>query len=140
MDGWTGGSIDGLVASPLSHFTLVISIFPALNEPCMHDTNATGRPQYEKLNKLTTAPRLNFTPGDVKALVAALTFVLRNAAKYDVPPEDLDQELQQLGLPRGQPGVALNGRVCPPVDGRVLVCVVEADVVWSMGLRYLVLV
>lgn len=55
----------------------------------------------EKLRKLTTAERLNFTTGDVKAMVAALTFIIANAGKFDVDGvEVLPQELEQLGLPR----------------------------------------
>ena len=37
---------------------------------------------------------------DVKAVIAALTFMLSNAVKYDVNSEDLDRELQQMGLPK----------------------------------------
>ena len=40
---------------------------------------------------------------DVKAVVAAVHFIVNNAAKYDVPPETLETELQQLGLPKGMP-------------------------------------
>jgi len=37
---------------------------------------------------------------DVKGIIAALSFILRNAAKFDVKPDNVSQELQQLGLPR----------------------------------------
>ena len=40
--------------------------------------------------------------GDVKASIAALTFILSSAAKYDCEDETLSNELQQLGLPKGQ--------------------------------------
>ena len=42
--------------------------------------------------------------GDVKASIAALTFILSSAAKYDCEDETLSNELQQLGLPKGQFG------------------------------------
>lgn len=55
---------------------------------------------YEKLNKLTTGKRLNFEPSEIKAMIAALHFILRNSAKYDVDGvEVLPMELEQLGLP-----------------------------------------
>mmetsp|Transcript_36174 Transcript_36174/g.71126 ORF Transcript_36174/g.71126 Transcript_36174/m.71126 type:complete len:204 (+) Transcript_36174:68-679(+) len=55
---------------------------------------------YEKLNKLTTGPRLNFDAADIKAMIAALRFIIRSAAKYDVNADEvLLMELQQLGLP-----------------------------------------
>jgi len=40
--------------------------------------------------------------GDVKASIAALTFVLSSAAKYNVDGDSLSNELQQLGLPKGK--------------------------------------
>ena len=40
--------------------------------------------------------------GDIKASIAALTFILSCAAKYDVDAETLSNELQQLGLPKGE--------------------------------------
>lgn len=55
---------------------------------------------YEKLSKLTTGPRLNFDSADIKAMIAAVRFILRSAAKYDVNSDEvLNMELQQLGLP-----------------------------------------
>lgn len=38
----------------------------------------------------------------LKAIVAAVTFMLRNAAKYNVKPEIVSLELQQLGLPKSK--------------------------------------
>jgi len=38
---------------------------------------------------------------DVKAMVAALTYILSNAAKYDLDLETLFMELQQMGMPKG---------------------------------------
>ncbi len=54
----------------------------------------------EKLKKLTTGERLNFDTQDVKAMVAALTFILSNATKFDVSEDVLIIELEQLGLPQ----------------------------------------
>ncbi|CAG5114892.1 unnamed protein product [Candidula unifasciata] len=53
---------------------------------------------YEKVQKLTSDAK--FETGDIKASIAALTFILSSAAKYDVDAETLSNELQQLGLPR----------------------------------------
>ena len=39
--------------------------------------------------------------GDVKASIAALSYILTSAAKYSVDGESLSNELQQLGLPKG---------------------------------------
>jgi len=54
---------------------------------------------YAKIKTLTTSARIQFEPSDVKAMIAALHFILSSAAKYDVEPEVLNEELQQLGLP-----------------------------------------
>lgn len=53
---------------------------------------------YEKIAKLTADAK--FESGDIKASVAVLSFILSNAAKYDVDSESLSSELQQLGLPK----------------------------------------
>lgn len=53
---------------------------------------------YEKVQKLTSDAK--FETGDIKASIAALSFILSSAAKYDVDAETLANELQQLGLPR----------------------------------------
>ncbi|XP_013385008.1 COMM domain-containing protein 4 [Lingula anatina] len=53
---------------------------------------------YEKVYKLTTDAK--FELGDVKASIAALTFIFSSAAKYSVEGEALSNELQQLGLPK----------------------------------------
>ncbi|KAL8622207.1 hypothetical protein ACOMHN_053009 [Nucella lapillus] len=53
---------------------------------------------YDKVYKLTTDAK--FEMGDVKASIAALTFILSSAAKYDCEDETLSSELQQLGLPK----------------------------------------
>ena len=43
-----------------------------------------------------------FDDGDIKATLAAVTFVLSSAAKHSVDGQSLDNELQQLGLPKGE--------------------------------------
>ncbi|XP_076467943.1 COMM domain-containing protein 4-like [Babylonia areolata] len=53
---------------------------------------------YDKVYKLTSDAK--FEVGDVKASIAALTFILSSAAKYDCEDETLSSELQQLGLPK----------------------------------------
>jgi len=42
----------------------------------------------------------DFDNSEVKATTAALSFILRNAAKYDLDSDTLVKELQQLGLPK----------------------------------------
>ena len=37
---------------------------------------------------------------DVKGAIAGLTFILSNAAKYDIDEQTLLQEIQQLGMPK----------------------------------------
>ena len=39
---------------------------------------------------------------EVKALIAALTYIVSNSAKYNVDDETIRNELQQFGLPKGQ--------------------------------------
>ncbi len=55
--------------------------------------------QYDKVSKLTADAK--FEDGDIKASLAALTFVLSSAAKHSVDGQSLNNELQQLGLPKG---------------------------------------
>lgn len=55
--------------------------------------------QYDKIKRLTEDIDF-FTPSEVKSTVASLAFILKNAAKYDVEPAILSEELQQLGLPK----------------------------------------
>lgn len=47
-------------------------------------------------------PRGSPESGDVKAMVAVLSFILSSAAKHSVDGESLSSELQQLGLPKGR--------------------------------------
>jgi len=55
--------------------------------------------QYGKVSKLTSDAK--YEESDVKASLAALSFILSSAAKHSVDGESLDNELQQLGLPKG---------------------------------------
>ncbi|XP_019630590.1 PREDICTED: COMM domain-containing protein 4-like [Branchiostoma belcheri] len=53
---------------------------------------------YDKVHKLTADAK--YEAGDVKASIAALSFILCSAAKYQVDGDSLSNELQQLGLPK----------------------------------------
>ncbi|KAJ9592499.1 hypothetical protein L9F63_015816 [Diploptera punctata] len=52
----------------------------------------------EKITKLTADAK--FESGEVKACVAALLFILSTSARHGVDGDTLNNELQQLGLPR----------------------------------------
>jgi len=54
----------------------------------------------EKIKKLTSGSRLDFSPEDIKAILAALTFIIKNAIRFEVSDDVLALELEQLGLPR----------------------------------------
>lgn len=43
-----------------------------------------------------------FETSDIKASVAAIAFILSSAAKHSVDGNSLDNEMQQLGLPKGK--------------------------------------
>jgi len=58
----------------------------------------TGRIDFAKIISHTATASLN--PSEVKACIAALTFILNNGAKYNVDADTLTNELQQLGLPK----------------------------------------
>ena len=51
----------------------------------------------EKVKKLVSTA--NFTASDIHGAIAAIQFILRGAAQYDVVPEALAAELTQIGLP-----------------------------------------
>lgn len=53
---------------------------------------------YAKVEKYTSDAKYELS--DVKASIAALSFILSSAAKYNVDSESLSNELQQLGLPK----------------------------------------
>lgn len=38
---------------------------------------------------------------DMKAIISALSFIVHNAARFDVTADQLDLELEQIGLPKG---------------------------------------
>ena len=70
--------------------------------PSVHDPLSSL--QYEKVTKLTSDAK--FETSDVKASVAAIAFILSSAAKHSVDGSSLDNELQQLGLPKGKTKLA----------------------------------
>jgi hypothetical protein len=53
---------------------------------------------YAKVEKLTSDAKYEL--GDIKATMAALSFILSSAARYTVDGDSLANELQQLGLPK----------------------------------------
>lgn len=53
---------------------------------------------YGKVEKLTSDAKYDLS--DVKASIAALSYILSSAAKYRVDGDSLSNELQQLGLPK----------------------------------------
>jgi len=53
---------------------------------------------YAKVEKLTSDAKYEL--GDIKATIAALSFILSSAARYTVDGDSLANELQQLGLPK----------------------------------------
>eukprot|EP01095_Lingulamoeba_sp_RSL-Kostka_P000260 TRINITY_DN103_c1_g2_i2.p1 TRINITY_DN103_c1_g2~~TRINITY_DN103_c1_g2_i2.p1 ORF type:complete len:129 (+),score=41.61 TRINITY_DN103_c1_g2_i2:90-476(+) len=53
---------------------------------------------YVKISRLTKVAELGAS--DVKAMMAALTYIVSNGAKYDIGEENLNEELSQLGLPK----------------------------------------
>ena len=52
------------------------------------------------MTKLTSDAK--FEDSDIKASIAALSFIFSSAAKHSVDGDSLDNELQQLGLPKGK--------------------------------------
>ena len=61
--------------------------------------------QYQKVAKMTKVAELGAS--DVKALMAALTFIVVNSAKYNILEETLRTELEQLGMPKGEHAFSL---------------------------------
>eukprot|EP00999_Lentomonas_sp_LEN2_P000786 NODE_1785_length_740_cov_66.298532_g1735_i0.p1 GENE.NODE_1785_length_740_cov_66.298532_g1735_i0~~NODE_1785_length_740_cov_66.298532_g1735_i0.p1 ORF type:complete len:199 (+),score=26.02 NODE_1785_length_740_cov_66.298532_g1735_i0:124-720(+) len=53
---------------------------------------------YAKIEKLTADAKYDLS--DIKAAIAGVAFIISNAAKYDVDGDTLNNELQQLGLPK----------------------------------------
>lgn len=58
----------------------------------------TSKVDFEKVSKLTADSK--FSSDDLKGMLMALEFILKNATKFGVDEESLVNELQQLGLPR----------------------------------------
>ena len=56
----------------------------------------SGESNYESIEKLATENK--FDASEFKAGVAAISFILKNAARYTVESDTLSNELQQLGL------------------------------------------
>lgn len=57
-----------------------------------------GKIDYAKVFKLTADAKYELS--DVKASIAAISFVISSSAKYNVDGDSLSNELQQLGLPK----------------------------------------
>ncbi|XP_035229753.1 COMM domain-containing protein 4-like [Stegodyphus dumicola] len=55
---------------------------------------------FDKVNKLTADAK--YEKGDVKATIAALTFIFTSSSKHAIDEDSLLNELQQLGLPKGK--------------------------------------
>ncbi|KFM71678.1 COMM domain-containing protein 4, partial [Stegodyphus mimosarum] len=53
---------------------------------------------FDKVNKLTADAK--YEKGDVKATIAALTFIFTSSSKHAIDEDSLLNELQQLGLPK----------------------------------------
>ena len=68
---------------------LAMQIINHINDPELID--------YEKVKKLSDSG--SFELSDVRAMLAALRFIICNAVKYGVDENALATELQQLGLP-----------------------------------------
>jgi hypothetical protein len=58
----------------------------------------SGQLDYDKV--LGVASKTGLGASDIKAAIAALDFIVTNGAKYNVDPQVLINELQQLGLPK----------------------------------------
>lgn len=58
----------------------------------------TGTIDFEKV--ITHTSKSGISDSDVKALIAAVDFIITNGAKYNVDDQVLVTELQQLGLPK----------------------------------------
>ena len=92
---------------PYSLFPLNISsslhfqFFPFItfSLPSLPPFTSFTSPQYTKVGKLTSDAK--FEDSDVKASIAALSFIISSGAKHSVDAESLSNELQQLGLPKG---------------------------------------
>ena len=50
--------------------------------------------------------------GDLETLIASLHFIFKSAARFDVNTDTLNNELQQLGLPKGEALAPEHTAVC----------------------------
>ena len=73
------------------------------------------------MSKLTSDAK--FEDGDIKASLAALTFILSSAAKHSVDSPSLNNELQQLGLPKGASSNSILHIINNNIDSVVLLSV-----------------
>ncbi|KAL6043023.1 COMM domain-containing protein 4 [Balamuthia mandrillaris] len=62
------------------------------------DRLLSGSIDFSNVTKHTD--KFGLSDSDVKAVIAALNFIVTNGAKYDVEANTLNNELQQLGLPK----------------------------------------
>ncbi|XP_039268734.2 COMM domain-containing protein 4-like [Styela clava] len=66
----------------------------------------------KKVEKITSDAK--YEPGDVKASIAGIRYIISSAAKHDVDEETLSSELQQLGLPKEH-----TAALCKTYDGKL---------------------
>ncbi|XP_004364226.2 hypothetical protein CAOG_03387 [Capsaspora owczarzaki ATCC 30864] len=66
------------------------------------DSIIGGNIDYNKVFKLTSDAKYELS--DVKASIAAISFIISSSSKYAVDGESLSNELQQLGLPKEHAG------------------------------------
>ncbi|GFQ80176.1 COMM domain-containing protein 4 [Trichonephila clavata] len=80
---------------------------------CTHVINGLlGTPvDFEKVTKLTSDAK--YEKSDVKATIAAISFILTNSTKHSIDEESLSNELQQLGLPKES-----SGALCKNFSGK----------------------
>lgn len=89
--------LDGDINVRTIFVVCILKMCPSLNklrnghQPNMVDLNSLLWPCYCRI----------LEESDIKAAIAALSFILSSAAKYSVDGDSLDNELQQLGLPKG---------------------------------------
>jgi hypothetical protein len=62
---------------------------------------------YEKILKIA-ADNADSSVSDIKGAIAAIHFIISNAAKYDINDKSLIQEIQQLGFPTDSSDAVVN--------------------------------
>jgi hypothetical protein len=82
---------------------------------CIQDILGTPL-DYDKARKHMEDAKLEL--GDVKIVVAIIAFFITNAAKNGVDENTLAEELQQLGLPKGEKNHPLACHLCCLCLGR----------------------